>query len=300
MTPQTESAARPRLTDADRPQPRVGRRGHVARRRRRPALHVPGRPGELGAQRRRWRVHQPQARQASAVVLRPARPTGPVAHRPGTRRPAAPPATTSASRPFRRPSSTTSTWKSGCYTSRNRSRRAARTDSARSASASTASRWCAAPPRGFSCPASPSTTAGTPRSFLDRVCAKAELPPTAWKEDDTALFTFEGEALSGKLADQRMARADPSRNGFLRPEDLAVYTDFCRRELIAVLSGGTPSYYLWGAADGNVNGVVLSLHSRGRPGCSTSATSRSAPACRCRRRSPRSFRRRRVSWGHRR
>ena len=33
------------------------------------------------------------------------------------------------------------------------------------------------------------------RRFLDQVCVKAGLPPTAWRDDATALFTFEGEAL---------------------------------------------------------------------------------------------------------
>ena len=37
------------------------------------------------------------------------------------------------------------------------------------------------------------------KQFLDQVCAKAQLPPSAWKEDDTALFTFEGESFATRL-----------------------------------------------------------------------------------------------------
>ena len=35
--------------------------------------------------------------------------------------------------------------------------------------------------------------------YLDQVCIKAGLPPTAWRDDATALFTFEGESLRGRL-----------------------------------------------------------------------------------------------------
>jgi AmmeMemoRadiSam system protein B/AmmeMemoRadiSam system protein A len=101
------------------------------------------------------------------------------------------------------------------------------------------------------------------RQLLDRVCAKAELPPTAWREDDTTLFTFEGELLSARLAGPDGAPKAGRRAAFLRPEDLATYADFCRRELIALLTGGTPSYYIWGAPDGNVSGIALGLN---RPG----------------------------------
>ena len=37
------------------------------------------------------------------------------------------------------------------------------------------------------------------RRFLDQVCLKAGLPPTAWRDDATTLFTFEGEVLRGTL-----------------------------------------------------------------------------------------------------
>jgi AmmeMemoRadiSam system protein B/AmmeMemoRadiSam system protein A len=93
------------------------------------------------------------------------------------------------------------------------------------------------------------------REFLDQVCVKAELPPTAWREDDTALFTFEGQSFRGRLGEPTTA---PMRlSSPTRPEDLEAYVEFCRRELTALLSGATPSYYCWTAADGNLNGVVL-------------------------------------------
>ena len=91
------------------------------------------------------------------------------------------------------------------------------------------------------------------REFLDHVCVKAELPPTAWREDDTVLFTFEGQSFRGRLA----GAAVPHRPPPCRPEELAAYADFCRRELAALLTGATPSYYCWGVPDGSVHGVAL-------------------------------------------
>jgi AmmeMemoRadiSam system radical SAM enzyme/AmmeMemoRadiSam system protein B/AmmeMemoRadiSam system protein A len=99
------------------------------------------------------------------------------------------------------------------------------------------------------------------RRFLDQVCVKAGLPPAAWREEATALFTFEGEALRGRLANPGDT-APSRRTGPCRPEDLRAYADFCRDNLAALLAGATPNYYLWGAADGLVNGVVLTLKRR--------------------------------------
>jgi AmmeMemoRadiSam system radical SAM enzyme/AmmeMemoRadiSam system protein B/AmmeMemoRadiSam system protein A len=96
-----------------------------------------------------------------------------------------------------------------------------------------------------------------PRRFLDQVCVKAGLPPTAWREDDTALFTFEGEALHGTTAGGEPVAHRPAP---CRPEDLATYANFCGSNLAALLTGATPNFYLWGAPDGTVGGVVLTLH----------------------------------------
>jgi AmmeMemoRadiSam system protein B/AmmeMemoRadiSam system radical SAM enzyme/AmmeMemoRadiSam system protein A len=106
------------------------------------------------------------------------------------------------------------------------------------------------------------------RKFLDQVCIKAGLPPTAWLEDATLLSTFEGEALYGRLAGPDGPAPAPRRPAFCRPEDVPAYVDFCRSNLAALLSGATPSYYFWGAPDGTVNGIVLGLS---RPGTTEAA-----------------------------
>jgi AmmeMemoRadiSam system radical SAM enzyme/AmmeMemoRadiSam system protein B/AmmeMemoRadiSam system protein A len=96
--------------------------------------------------------------------------------------------------------------------------------------------------------------------FLDHVCVKAGLPPTAWRDDATSLFTFEGEALRGRLAGPGSSKPVERARAFFRPEDLPVYGAFCRSNLLALLTGSTPSYYLGGAPDGNVSGVILTVH----------------------------------------
>ncbi len=47
------------------------------------------------------------------------------------------------------------------------------------------------------------------RRFLDQVCVKAGLPPTAWRDDGTALFTFEGEALRAPVGGARTDAGPP-------------------------------------------------------------------------------------------
>jgi AmmeMemoRadiSam system radical SAM enzyme/AmmeMemoRadiSam system protein B/AmmeMemoRadiSam system protein A len=104
------------------------------------------------------------------------------------------------------------------------------------------------------------------RKFLDQVCIKAGLPPTAWQDDSTLLLTFEGEALQGRLAGSGAAASAAPRPAFCRAEDVPAYADFCRSNLAALLSGATPNYYFWGAPDGTANGVLLSLHQAGTDG----------------------------------
>ncbi len=99
------------------------------------------------------------------------------------------------------------------------------------------------------------------RRFLDQVCVKAGLPPTAWRDDSTTLLTFEGEAIRGRLEG---GAATVRRSTPWRPQDLQTYADFCRGNLTALLTGGIPNYYLLGAPDANVNGVVLSLQVQAR------------------------------------
>jgi len=96
--------------------------------------------------------------------------------------------------------------------------------------------------------------------FLRQVCLKAGLPPEAWKEEDTALSTFEGYAIHGRLGPSLLAAPEEPAAGGPAPDDLRALAEFCRRNLIALAQGATPSYYLPGGYDGDVSGAVISVH----------------------------------------
>jgi AmmeMemoRadiSam system radical SAM enzyme/AmmeMemoRadiSam system protein B/AmmeMemoRadiSam system protein A len=98
-------------------------------------------------------------------------------------------------------------------------------------------------------------------TLLDRVCVKAGLPAGAWKEEDTTLLTFEGEALHSALA-HHFSGPVAAVAGTYGAEDLAKLTALCRTNLMDLLRGAAPHYF-GGAADGMLNGVVLFLQ---RPG----------------------------------
>src|SRR5207249_110294 len=85
---------------------------------------------------------------------------------------------------------------------------------------------------------------------------KAELPPTAWREDGTKLSTFEGHAIKGPASG---GREPPDTNPSFSKADLDALTSFCRANLLALLSGATPNYYAFGVSDANVHGIVLSV-----------------------------------------
>lgn len=92
--------------------------------------------------------------------------------------------------------------------------------------------------------------------FLDQVCLKAGMYATAWRDDATALYTFEGEMLRTSLADSPAA---PRRECVCRSEHLPGYTELCSNNVNAILSGSTPSYFSFQLPDGDVSGVVLTL-----------------------------------------
>jgi AmmeMemoRadiSam system radical SAM enzyme/AmmeMemoRadiSam system protein B/AmmeMemoRadiSam system protein A len=99
--------------------------------------------------------------------------------------------------------------------------------------------------------------------FLSQVCLKAGLPATAWKDDATALFTFEGEVLRTELAGPDGPKPMPRLAGPCRPEDLSTFAELCRANLYALLAGATPRYF-GGAPDGTATGILLLLHQPNR------------------------------------
>jgi len=92
-------------------------------------------------------------------------------------------------------------------------------------------------------------------TFLDQVCIKAKLPPTAWRDDDTRLFIFDGDCLSGPVAQDPVA-VNPPRH-LLDESQVATYSEFCNSNIQALLTGGVTSPYLPDVPDGEVQGLVL-------------------------------------------
>ncbi len=113
--------------------------------------------------------------------------------------------------------------------------------------------------RGLLLPGVPVENDWNEAEFLQQVSIKAGLPPTAWKDDASDLFTFEGEALRGRVADGQAIAAESQRCQPFMPEEVEAYADFCRGNIVALLTGATPSYYFIGAPDGNVAGVVINV-----------------------------------------
>ncbi len=100
--------------------------------------------------------------------------------------------------------------------------------------------------------------------FLQQVCLKAGLPPTAWKEPDTELMIFEGYSIHGKLDPSLPGDSEESVRGGPTVADVTMLADFCRQNLMAMIYGATPSYYLPSAFDGSVYGAVLTVRVPGR------------------------------------
>jgi AmmeMemoRadiSam system protein B len=91
-------------------------------------------------------------------------------------------------------------------------------------------------------------------TFLDHVCLKAGLHPSRWQDDDTTLITFEGLAVRGPMG------GEPDVGiRFLSDEQIAGYRELCRRNLAAMLFGGTPRYSAPELPDGTICGLIVSL-----------------------------------------
>lgn len=99
----------------------------------------------------------------------------------------------------------------------------------------------------------------TAETFLEQVCLKASLPPSAWKEDDASLLTFEGYAITGPFDQRLAAEASATPSAFLTASDLTRLADHCRSNILALRRGAMANCYLLGCADGTVHGVSMAL-----------------------------------------
>jgi AmmeMemoRadiSam system radical SAM enzyme/AmmeMemoRadiSam system protein B/uncharacterized protein (TIGR00296 family) len=95
--------------------------------------------------------------------------------------------------------------------------------------------------------------------FLQAVCAKAGLPSSAWESDDAQVMTFDGETLSSTLAEELPLNLPNSRPMLLTAEHLAAYAQVAGQNIVAMVTGGTPSYVIPHLPDTQVNAIVLSM-----------------------------------------
>jgi AmmeMemoRadiSam system protein B/AmmeMemoRadiSam system protein A len=101
------------------------------------------------------------------------------------------------------------------------------------------------------------------RRFLEQTCVKAGLHPSLWKDDGTAVFTFEGDVFHGRVCEGQPAEALAGPTLPIGKEHLSAYVGFVHDNLRALLAGALPTYYLYNHPDFNVGGVALHLR---RPG----------------------------------
>ncbi len=96
-------------------------------------------------------------------------------------------------------------------------------------------------------------------TFLRQVCRKAGLPTNAWEGDDTILMRFESVEFGGPF-ETGVLRFDPLSPAPVAPlAPLRQVADHARSNVLSLLQGLTPVYYVAGLPDGNVTGLVLTL-----------------------------------------
>jgi len=116
------------------------------------------------------------------------------------------------------------------------------------------------PARGLLLPSVATENDFDAEHFLQQVCLKAGLSPTAWKADDAQLGTFEAVTVTGPLDDEVLASMGEPPPALLGPDDLRRLAAACRDNVLALRRGATPTYYLPDCPDGTVEGITLWLH----------------------------------------
>ncbi len=97
-------------------------------------------------------------------------------------------------------------------------------------------------------------------TFLNQVCIKAGLPPTAWKESDTVLFRFEGNVIYGRMtrSAEEVAHFEAAQPLY-SPEQFEEFRRICKDNIAALIRGATPMYYCGTVPDSSVNGIALNV-----------------------------------------
>ncbi len=95
--------------------------------------------------------------------------------------------------------------------------------------------------------------------FLQAVCSKAGLPSSAWESEEANVMTFDGETLSSTMAEELPLNLPNSRPLLISSEQVAAYAQVAGQNIVAMVTGGTPSYVIPQLPDMTVNAIVLSM-----------------------------------------
>lgn len=110
--------------------------------------------------------------------------------------------------------------------------------------------------RGLLLPGVATDNGWASEEFLNQVCVKAGLPPTAWKSDETTLFRFEGDMIHGPMSSVMQLADEETSPLPLTSADIGRLAEFCRQTIQALLQGMTPLYYCPGVPDADMHGVT--------------------------------------------
>lgn len=94
--------------------------------------------------------------------------------------------------------------------------------------------------------------------YLAGICRKAGLPLNAWQDQNTRLETFEGLEIEGDFDKDLLPNPIPIERAPGDLDSLFQLKSAAIQNMIALSHGSTPNYYVLGAMDGNVNGIVMS------------------------------------------
>jgi AmmeMemoRadiSam system protein B/AmmeMemoRadiSam system protein A len=95
--------------------------------------------------------------------------------------------------------------------------------------------------------------------FLQAVCTKAGLPIGAWQSSDASVFTFDGQSSGAQLADLLPSNLPNEVAPPMTHEQLQAYAKIAGENIVAMVTGGTPSYVITHLPDTTVNAIVLSM-----------------------------------------
>ena len=99
--------------------------------------------------------------------------------------------------------------------------------------------------------------------FLGAVCEKAGLPPTAWKEEDVQISTFEGRSIDRRFDQAVAEEATSSGRTFVTQPEAARLAWHCRSNIMAFMQGRTATSFVLELPDGTVHALSLNVRLSG-------------------------------------